>query len=285
MKTKLYLLLLIVVTLASCSSENITESTLPASNELTLKRVETYNPTKAAYENTTDNQWGMKQVQYFENGFIVADSTFNNLHNLEYVTVHTQSSTAASVITYNTDNRATSTSLFTYDDRGRITELSVSSPNINYRKTVAYTTQGTATVTYHDTAESISNIMGTYTANQGGILSSFEAAYEIEALIFDGSKPVTYTQAILDSSTLINMEYYDIAVPANRLKTATQINNITVMGGLLESVANNCDYYLKRIGDFYSYSHTFNELNYISHSMFYNLADPGTTESFYYYNE
>lgn len=285
MKTKIYSALIAALALASCSSENITENTIPAENQLTLQRVETYQPTKEFYDNSTTALWATKTVQYFEDGLIVADSTFNKVHDLESVTVRTATATSASQITYNRDNIAENTILYTYDGNGRVTELSVSSPSVNYRKTMVYTATGSATVTYHDPISGSSQVLGTYVPNADGILSEFNATNENESLVFEDNKPVTYIQTTMGSFTAINMEYYDVPVPANRLKTATQVNNITLTGVLLESVANNSGYYLKSIQNVYSYSHTFNSLNYIEHSMFYGLVDPHTIETFYYYNE
>ena len=285
MKNKHYLLLLIAIVMASCSADDITENPDPVENELTLQRVVTYQPSKEFYDNSTTALWAAKTVQYFEDGLIVADSTFNKVHDLESVTVRTARATSASEITYNRDNIAENTILYTYDGNGRVTELSVSSPSVNYAKTVVYTATGSATVTYHDPVSGSSQVLGTYMPNENGILSNFNAANENESLVFQDNKPITYIQTTMGSFTTINMEYYDVPVPANRLKTATQINNITLTGTLLESVANNSDHYLKSIHNVYSYSHTFNSLNYIEHSMFYDLIDLRTVETFYYYNE
>jgi len=276
----------VAIALVSCSAENITESTIPAENLLTLQRVETYQPSKEVYDNGGNpNQFTNKTIQYFEDGLIVADSTFNNVHHLESVTVRTATATSASQITYNRDNIAIYTALFTYDGTGRIIELSVSSLSINYRETIAYTATGSATVTYHNTANGSSEVMGTFVPNEDGLLTSFNAENENQHLVFEGGKPVTFNQRTMGSSTVINMEYYDVPVPANRLKTVTQVNNVTLTGALVQSVAENSGYYFKSLEGIYNHSHTFNNLNYIEHSIKYDLINHGTTETFYYYNE
>lgn len=286
MKTKIYLLLLAAIALASCSAENITENTVTDANQLTLNRVETYYPSKEIYENSTEIQWARKNVQHFENGLIVADSTYNSVHELEYVTVHTQSATTASIITYDfNNNTAINTSLFSYDSLGRIIELSVSSADINYRKTMIYAEDNSCTVTKHYDESGESEVTGTYIPNEQGILYMRNATNENEMLVFENGKPVTYKQAMLDSNTLLNFEYYDIAIPANRLKTVTQINNITLTGNLVESVAQNCNYYFKGLLGIYSNSSDFNDLNYITHNMYYGQINHDTKETFYYYNE
>ena len=277
MKTKIYLLLLAAIVLASCSAENITENTVTDANQLTLNRVETYYPSKEIYENSTEIQWARKNVQHFENGLIVADSTYNSVHELEYVTVHTQSATTASIITYDfNNNTAINTSLFNYDSLGRITELSVSSADINYRKTMSYAADNSCTVTNYYDESGESEVWGTFIANEDGLFYARNSPNENEMLIFEDGKPVTYKQAMLDSSTLINMEYYDIPVPANRLKTATQVNNITLTGNLLESVSGNSDQYLKSLEGIYNYVSTFNDLNYITHTFITTTPNQST---------
>lgn len=285
MKTNIYLALIAGLALASCSSENITENVNPPlQNQLTLQKVETYYPSKDIYDNSTATIPSGKTVQYFENGFIVADSTFN-FHSLASVTVRTSTATSASQITYNADNEAIETNLFTYDGSGRITELSVSSSNVNYRKTIAYAANGDASVTYHNVEDDTSEYLGTYIANQNGLFSQLNATNENQSLVFEGGKPVTFLQSILDSNTIINMEYYNVAVPENRLKTVTQINNITVVGSLINSVAQNSNFYLKSLLGIYNNESEFNILNYITHNMYYDLINNGTIETLYFYNE
>jgi len=284
MKTKNYLLLFVAIALASCSAENITENTLPIANELTLQRVETYYPSKEAYENS-QSQGASKRVQHFENALIVADSTYNYTHVLESTTVRTYAAAAASAITYNVNQTPIHTSLFSYDSLGRITELSISSADTNYRKTMSYAADNSCTVTNHYIENDNSEVWGTFNANADGLLYARNSPNENEILIFEDGKPVTYKQEMLDSNTLINMEYYDIPVPANRLKTVTQINNITLIGNLAESVSENSDHYLKSLQGIYNYSSTFNDLNYITHSFLTSIANQNTQETFYYYNE
>ncbi|MXN91020.1 hypothetical protein GR160_07240 [Flavobacterium sp. Sd200] len=285
MKTNIYLVLIAVATLVSCTSENITENVNPSQqNQLTLQRVETYYPSKDFYENSTATIPTGKTVQYFEDGFIVADSTFNS-HSLISTTVRSLTATSASQIVYNTSNEAIETYHFTYDNSGRITELSAVSSVSNYRKTITYAANGNASVTYHNEDNGTSENIGTYIANQDGLFTQLNATNENQSLVFEGDKPVTYLQSILDSNTIINMEYYNVAVPENRLKTTTQINNITVVGKLIDSVAQNSNFYLKSVLGIYNNESEFNSLNYITHNMYYDLINNGTTETYYYYNE
>ena len=284
MKTNL-LLLFVAIVMASCAADNISENTIPAESQLTLERVVTYNPSKRVYDSITQTTGATKMVQYFQNGLIVADSTYNSTHELESTTVRTYSATAASAIIYNVDHTPIHTSLFSYDNAGRITELSVSSADTNYRKTMSYAADNSCTVTNHYIENDNSEVWGTFNSNADGLLYARNSPNEVEMLVFEDGTPVTYKQAILDSNTLINMEYYDVPVPANRLKTVIQINNITLTGRLVESVAQNCTYYLKSLEGIYNYDSTFNELNYITHNMNYDLINLGTTETFYYYNE
>jgi len=286
MKTKIYLLLLAGIMLASCSTENISENTITDANQLTLNKVETYFPSKETYEDSTAIQWVRKNVQHFENGLIVADSTYNYMHELESTTVRAYSATAASIITYDfNNNTAMSTTLFTYDNLGRIIELSVNSSDINYRKTMAYAADNSCTVTNHYDESGESEVWGTYIANVEGLLYTRNSPNENEILIFEGGKPVIYKQEMLDSNTLINMEYYDVPVPANRLKTVTQINNITLTGNLLESVSGNSDHYLKSLEGWCYYESTFNDFNYITRTLIMTMPNQSTQEIFYYYNE
>ena len=285
MKTKNYLLLFVAIALASCSADNITESTLNPANELTLQRVETYYPSKEMYDGMNDTEYVGKNVQYFESGYVVADSTFNHFHNLQSTTVYTHTSNTASVISYDNANTVLSTSLFNYDSLGRITELSVISVDINYRKTMSYAADNSCTVTIHYTQSGSSEIWGSFNANEDGLFYARNSPNENEMLIFEDGKPVTYKQAMLDSNTLLNIEYYNIPVPANRLKTVTQTNNITLMGDLVTSVAENSNYYLKNLGGIYNYDSAFNDLNYITHTFFTSMPYQTTQEIFYYYNE
>jgi len=286
MKNKIYLLLLAVFILASCSSENITENTGPATNLLTLKKVETYYPSKAAYDSIREITWASKRVQYFQDGLIVADSSYNYTHELDYVTAHTYSANHASIITYNRDNIATNTYLFTYDTRGRITEFEVNYSQAHSKRIMSYNNDGTTTYTDHNlTTGEIYEPVGAYTANADGILSYFTSPNENESLIYEGGKPVTYTQATMGSSGIINIEYYNIPIPANRIKTATQINNSTLTYGYLyQSVPEGCGY-LKSIENAYEYDSTFNDLNYITHTFRLVYPNNNTDETFYYYNE
>jgi len=285
MKTKFYLMLSAAIALASCSADNITENTVTPTNELTLQRVETYYPSKEMYDGMNDSEFVGKNIQYFENGFVVADSTFNHFHNLQTITVYTHTNSGASVIVYDNTHTALSTSLFTYDNLGRITELSVSSADINHHRTMSYGTDGSCTVTGHYAETNTSEIWGTFITDADGLLYARNSPNENEMLIFEDGKPVTYRQEMLDSNTIINMEYYNIPVPANRLKTVTQINNITLAGNLAESVAQNSDHYLKSMVGMYNYDSTFNDLNYITHTLLTYIPEQTTQEIFYYYNE
>jgi len=281
MKTNL-LLLFIAAVLTSCSAENISENTIPVENQLTLRKVETYSPSKAVYDSVTEAAWATKKVQHFQGGLIVADSTYNHSNELLATSVRTYGVNTASIISYGLNSNTT---LFTYDDIGRIIELSVSSSEMNYRKTMNYTADGSCTVTNYYYENEEGEVWGIYTANDDGIFYAHNSPTQNESLLFEDGKPIIYRQETADNITSLSMVYYNIPMPANRLKTATQINNITLTGLFSESVAQNCNYYLKTLENSYEYDSTFNDLNYITHSFLFTMPNQSTLETFYYYNE
>ena len=231
MKTKI-LLLFVAAMLASCSSDNITESTLPASNELTLKKVETYYPSKAVYDSITGGVFSTKEIQYFENGYIVADSIYNQVHELSYIREYTYHSNTTYEALYTPNHTAVNSTLYTYDNSGRIIEYlntQYSQPQEGLKKKFAYNADGTATITYPDyVTNETPESYGSYTANADGIISFFSSPSHNQSLLYQNGNPVTHTETTQSSTYVRNMTFYDIPAPANRLKTATQINNITL---------------------------------------------------------
>jgi hypothetical protein len=128
--------------------------------------------------------------------------------------------------------------------------------------------------------------VGTYIPNEAGILSFFNDDVQEKTLTYQDGKPYKYTASINQQEVQsFTFTYYSVALPANRIKTVTQVNNIILINDYLALAADNTTDYIKTYEGLINYQSTFNSLGYLTNSL-YNAGATGTNkEVFYYYNE
>jgi len=289
MKNKILLLLLTALAIASCSGDPDTlNSEISNSGLLILKKVETFYPSAEAYSNPDDVDPARKKVQYFENGEIVADTVYDKTGALYQTTVRTASGTTKTetVTTMVGGTPSVVAYTYTYDAAGRITEYQTDLGAQSYKKVMAYNTDGTIVITSYDSNSGNLGSYGAYSVNPAGRIANFDSDTEHLALIYQDSKPIQYTKDYTGEETTdtLNFTYYSTAVPVNRVKTITQVNNIILISGYLYYAAYNAHEYLESHQGAAYYADTFNNNGYLTVSRV-EQSNGDNHEMYYYYNE
>jgi len=275
--------------IASCSGDPDTlNSEISNNGLLTLNKVETFYPSKAAYNDPNDFDTARRKIQYFENGEIVADTVYDKTGALYQTTARTANGIVKTE-TVTTIVGGTPTVVaytYTYDSTGRITEYQTDLGSQSYKKVMAYNTDGTIVITSYDSNSGNLGSYGAYSVNQDGRIANFDSDTEQLAILYEDSKPVQYTKYFPGEGTTdtFNFTYYSTAVPVNRVKTITQVNNIILISGYLYYAAYNANYYLQIHQDAAYYTDTFNNKGYLTVSSV-DLSNGGNNEMYYYYNE
>jgi hypothetical protein len=288
MKTKIYLMLLAGTIVTACSDDNSLTTNAPVT-ELTLQRVEKFTPSVEAYQ--AGDYPSCKNVQYFENGHIIADTTFNYQHHADEITrhvytgtTHTQSFEHSGVVNMIKEK--------IYDGLGRLIQINTSWPNAYINGTpiiimrYSYTNDAITLINYDGTTGEILGPVVTYSLNSNGHLSGYVRSNgeTYDTIVYDGNKPL---RALNDFGT-VNFTYYPVAVPENMQKTAIETNNAMLDGtGFNDFAALNCSYFLKSYDGHATFETVFNNLNYPTHTKGSGSLHetPYTDETFYFYNE
>ncbi|MGV3461267.1 MAG: hypothetical protein ACO1N9_12520 [Flavobacterium sp.] len=113
MKKKNYLMLAVAVAMAACSEDDAMPVTT-ADNQQELVKEEWYFPSAANFTS--------RNVKYYEDGNIVADSTFSNSGSLINTSAHTYTATSHSWITQGPQGQPAGGTSFIYDAQGRLIE-------------------------------------------------------------------------------------------------------------------------------------------------------------------
>lgn len=288
---KLTLLGLLIFSV-SCSEENSVESSNAPQQEMTLnKRIIFQSQSQNPSSNT-------KEIQYFSNNEIVADTLFNSSNQWTARKTITTIGTTKTFQTLNTTNEIIAHREEIYDDQGRITSRRTYIPENLIIVSFEYNSDNTITANATNTLDGTSSQIAVYHKNNDGIIykefrNNFIGTPSIveSTLQFDGSKPTQLTFAT--STSAIPFYYYDNPKPSNLLKSVNQLNNSILNGLSLTKLAEEGNYYYKRNNTNSSsttttYQTDFNGNNYIEYYKSTYLSSSSsnqlTTEIFYYYN-
>lgn len=287
MKTKIYLMLLAGTILTACSDDDAL-TTNATVTELTLQRVEKFSPSVEAYQ---AGDFSSKNVQYFENGHVIADTTFNYQHQADEITRHVYTNTTHTQ-SFEHNGVVNRIKEKIYDGQGRLVQINTSWLNSYSNGTpilinrYRYTNDAIILTNYNGTTGEILGETVTYNLNTNGqiigyVLSDGETR---NTVVYDGNKPL---RAIYDFGT-VNFTYYPVAVPENMQKTAIETNNAMLDGtGFNDYAALNCSYFLQSYDGHATFETVFNNLNYPIHTKGSGSLHetPYTDETFYFYNE
>lgn len=291
LKTSLTLLF-IASLLASCTNDNPIESSDEAQDEMTLNKRIIYH-TQSQFP--TSN---IKEVEYYSNNEIVADTVFNHLNQWTARKITITNGTTKTYQTLNTNNEIIEHREVTYDNQGRITSRRTYVPNNLIIVSFVYNPDNTVTANATNYQDGTVFQIATYHKNNSGLIyKEFKnntlgnsGVFE-GTLQFDGEKPTSLT--FVDSPTVTTFDYYTNPMPSNLLKSVDELNNNVLSGLTLTRLAESGNFYYKRNGGSSSngtttYQTDFNTSNYIEYTKSTYLGGGSTnqltTETFYYYN-
>lgn len=275
--------------ITSCSSESDSNSN---NNETTLNKRIIYQ-TQSLYP--TSNT---KQIQYYENNQVMADTTFNYLNEWMYRKIIVTQGNVKMHQTLDTNGQITEQWNYTYDSQNRLTSRKRVIPLNLLTVTYTYHSNNTVTANAINDQDMSTTYVGTYYIDNNGLIykevrpdnSNPSVLYE-NIMLFDNLKPTALTSA---GATILTFNYYPNAKPSNLLKSNTELNNGVLNGLSLMSLAEQGNFYLKRDvinnnGIVTTHQTDFNSNNYIDYtkSTYINTNANNnllTTEVFYYYN-
>ncbi len=282
--------LLLILTIISCSSSSENNS---VNNLMSLTKKITYS-TQSLY---TDSN--TKQIQYYSNNQIVADTTFNAANEWMYRRVITTNGTTKTYQTFDTSNQIIQHREEVYDSQGRITSRRTYVPENLIIVSFVYNADNTVTANSIYTTDLSTHYIATFFTNSDGLIykeGTFTVAnppVAVEStLLFDNLRPNSLFYST--SSNVLTFNYYDQPKPSNILKSVTELNNQILNGLSLTKLAEEGNFYYKRPdtnsnGTISTYQTDFNANHYIEHykSTYEDTAGNNnllTTETFYYYN-
>lgn len=288
-KTSL-LLLFAFSLLTSCTTESVDEVTTPPSGTNLHKRV-------ILYTSTANPDYNTKEVQYYSNNQIVADTVFNHLNQWTARKIILTNGTTKTFQTLDTNNQITEHREETYDSQGRITSRRTYVPLNLIVVTYTYNSDNTVTANAYNIDDMTTTYVGTYFKNSSGLIYREErpgtanpAIVYQNNLQFDNSKPVSINYA---GSSTVPFSYYPNPKPTALLKSVDELNNRVLYGLSLTRLAEEGNFYYKRndetsVTTAYTYTTTFNSANYIEYYKMASLTlasnNMTATEVFYYYN-
>lgn len=241
-----------IAMLTACSDDET--SPLDNDTELQLRKTVTYMPSKTAYDNNQADSY--KNVQYFENSKIVADSTFNASGVLNGKVIHTytgnvhQFSVYSNIINYG--DMPFREFIHTFDNQGRLIEEKITMP---YSTSASLTRfvygAGNVTVEHYDTDTGLVMPQYTWTTTLNG-MGLIENGSE-----YDGDKIIKNNLGT--GSGEVSLDYYNTSMPINMQKTVNERNNLFLeFGESRVTTVENGNYYLKSYSynDFYGNTET-----------------------------
>jgi len=299
MKTKIYLLMLAGITLASCNDEDaVTTDTL--ATELTLQRVEKFSPSLELY--TAGAAESFKNVKYYSNNRVVADTTFDASGNVTQTQtyLYTGSNLTTKFIyhissylkyqfAYDADNRLKDQKV--YGNNGSGIEQYIEHSISTYGDDNSITLKAMSTF---DETIVIPQTEITYLLNSQGYINSASSYGYSTSINYEGNKPTQYTETYGDEeSYVLDYSFYATPMPANLVAPNAAFNNTIIKGARYMpqiDLAQNCSYYINKLqdnnGQLVTFDKTFNELNYVTYSKAtgYMNQQVYNSETFYYYN-
>lgn len=241
MKKHLFGAMIALATLTACT-DNDTENTNPNENTFTLNKTTTYYP---AFEN-----FETRNVKYYDNNMIVADSTYDNSGNFISRKVHAINGSGTYTIdTKNAENVNIASEYINYDEQGRLTAHF--GPDGEFH----FTYNGNDILVELRLEVDVFIEVGTFTLNSDGYIASNtvvsnDIITEATSLGFSGTtKPVSLnaqgtTGAIEQIGTF---SYYPNSMPSNLQKSITEINNEVLRANSLKAAALYGNYHLQDI--------------------------------------
>jgi hypothetical protein len=288
-KLKSLLLSVFAVSIISCTSDPATTS----NNSMELTKKITIN-TQSLYPESYS-----KQIKYYSNNEVVADTTFNNANEWVSRRVITISGTTKIFKTYTPSGEIIGHNEETYDAQGRAISRKTLIPLNLIEVSFVYNNDGTVTANATDVSTQITSYIATYSKNSNGLIYKESRPtmgpnpVTVErTLLFDNLKPTSMINSVATTSVLF--DYYPNTMPSNISKSATELNNEVLLGLSLTKLAEEGNFYFKRIdsnsnGTTTTYLTNFNANDYIEYykSTYVNTAGNNnlvTREVFYYYN-
>ncbi|MES2748520.1 MAG: hypothetical protein V4648_09070 [Bacteroidota bacterium] len=276
-----------VISCASESSENNSE------NEISLNKKVIIN-TQSLYPDSYS-----KQIKYYSNNEVVADTTFNIDNQWVSRRVITLSGTTKTFKTYDPAGAVIRHSEEVYDNQNRIISRRTYIPLNLIEVSFVYNNDGTITANATDVSTQITSYIATYLKNSDGLIYK-EVRPTIgpnpvtveSTLLFDNLKPTSLINSV--STTTISFDYYSNPMPTDILKPTVALNNEVLLGLSLIKLAEEGNFYYKRNdsssnGTTTTYLTNFNASDYIDYykSTYLNTTSNNllTTEIFYYYNQ
>ncbi|MDV6168850.1 hypothetical protein R1T16_10470 [Flavobacterium sp. DG1-102-2] len=240
MKRHLFVAMIALTALTACT-DNDTEDTNPGGFTLHLNKTTTYYP---AYEN-----FETRNVKYYEDNVIVADSTYDNSGNFISRNIHTVTGSNYTIDTKNIEDVTIASEYINYDEQGRLTAHF--GPDGEYHYTY---NNNSILVEYRDPSDVFIEV-GTFTLNNDGCIASHtvlsnDIITEATSLVFSGNtKPVTLTaQGTTGAIEQIGaFSYYTNTMPANLEKSTIEINNEVLRTNSLKAAALLGNYHLQDI--------------------------------------
>lgn len=297
MKTKIYLLLLAVLTFTACSDEDATTD-VPVT-ELTLQKVEKFSPSLDLY--TAGAAQSFKNVKYYSDNHIVADTTFNNAGAVtETQTYFYTGINLTTQYTYHTNGYLKYQ--FEYDLNNRLTDQKVYGANDSgieqyiEHSISTYGDDNSITLKAMNPFDEdlvIPQTEITYLLNSEGFINSSSSYGYSTSILYQADKPAQYTHYGDGESIVLDYSFYTTPMPSNAASTTASFNNTILKGARYQpyiDLAQNCSYYVNKIqdntGQLVTFDKTFNELNYVTYSKAtgYMNQQVYDSESFYYYN-
>lgn len=277
----------IALSIISCSSDSDNNTNDTGLNKKIIYQTQSLNPTA----NT-------KEIQYFSNNQIVADTVFNHLNEWTHRKIIVTTGNTKSFQTLNTNNEIIERSDYTYDNQGRILSRRILVPLNLLTVTFTYNPDNTITVNAVNSDDMSSIYVGTYYKNSNGLVykevrpgtADPSILYE-NTLQYDNLKPMSVAYS---NGNVTAFDYYPNQKPTDILKSTNELNNGVISGLSLVIMAENGNFYFKRTGGSSNgitttYQTDFNAGNYIEYikSTYINTNTSNnllTTEVFYYYN-
>ena len=289
MKTNYFLIIFIVAVFISCSEDSETNSDLNTEAQI-LKRVEKFAPSLIAYQSNLEGSY--KNVKYYNNQLVFADTTFYAQSNVYDYKTYTYSSNIHTIMDNTGTGSLDKTKEYTFDSEGRLIKKVVIMPNSGNpggsTSIETYTYSGniiTCNAVDPYTNLVMPDYVIKYITNSDGYISSVDYSTAQSNIVYEGTKPVQYS-VIYDGglSNSIYFTYYSNPLPVIFQRTVHEINN-SFFEDFEERVADNCNYYLKSYVNHVNFEKEFDSENYIQYakaigSLNQEIYD---SESFYYY--
>jgi len=241
MKKNLFGALIVLFALTACT-DNDTEDINPSETTHSLTQTITYYPTQENFET--------RNIKYYDNNIVVADSTYANSGNFISRNIHTIDSEGNYTIeTKNAADVTTASVLLQYDSQGRLTDYD----NNGIVHKYVYS-ENTITVKKWDDFLNDYIEVGMFMINADGYIASQtildgDIIADATSLTFSNNKPVSLmAQGVTGAmDELGTFSYYTTIMPSNLQKTIIQINNEVLIANTLKAAALFGNYHLQDI--------------------------------------